>query len=58
MCAYSFVGAGHLILGSDYPHVIGDIHEAITSIESLDIPQTDKEMIYSGNMLRLMKEER
>ena len=58
MCAYSFVGAGHLILGSDYPHVIGDIREAITSIESLDIPQTDKEMIYSGNMSRLMQEER
>jgi aminocarboxymuconate-semialdehyde decarboxylase len=57
MCAYSFVGAGHLILGSDYPHVIGDIREAITSIENLDIPQADKEMIYSGNMLRLIHEE-
>ena len=57
MCAYSFVGAGHLILGSDYPHVIGDIREAITSIENLDIPQTDKGMIYSGNILRLMNEE-
>jgi aminocarboxymuconate-semialdehyde decarboxylase len=57
MCAYSFVGAGHLILGSDYPHVIGDIREAITSIESLDIPQANKEMIYSGNMLRLMNEK-
>jgi aminocarboxymuconate-semialdehyde decarboxylase len=57
MCAYAFVGAEGLILGSDYPHVIGDIREAITSIENLDIPQTDKEMIYSGNMLRLMHEE-
>jgi len=54
MCAYSFLGAGRLVLGSDYPHVIGDIHEAITSIEHLDIPQGDKEMIYSGNMLRLI----
>jgi aminocarboxymuconate-semialdehyde decarboxylase len=53
MCAYSFVGAERLVLGSDYPHVIGDIREAITSIEHLDIPQTDKEMIYSGNILRL-----
>lgn len=53
MCAYSFAGAEHLILGSDYPHVIGDIREAITSIEHLDIPQEDKEMIYSGNILRL-----
>lgn len=53
MCAYSFVGAERLVLGSDYPHVIGDIRKAITSIEHLDIPQTDKEMIYSGNILRL-----
>jgi len=54
MCAYSFVGAERLILGSDYPHVIGDIGEAITSIEHLNISQEDKEMIYSGNILRLI----
>jgi aminocarboxymuconate-semialdehyde decarboxylase len=54
MCAYSFLGAERLVLGSDYPHVIGDIREAITSIEQLDIPQADKEMIFSGNILRLI----
>jgi aminocarboxymuconate-semialdehyde decarboxylase len=53
MCAYGFVGAERLVLGSDYPHVIGDIGEAITSIENLKIPQDEKEMIYSGNILRL-----
>lgn len=56
MCAYAFVGAEHLVLGSDYPHVIGDIGEAITSIEGLDIPTEEKERIFSGNMLRLMHE--
>jgi aminocarboxymuconate-semialdehyde decarboxylase len=54
MCAYSFVGAERLVLGSDYPHVIGDIREAITSIEQLDISKADKEMIFSGNILRLI----
>ncbi|MFH1082064.1 MAG: amidohydrolase family protein [Pseudomonadota bacterium] len=54
MCAHALVGAEHLVLGSDYPHVIGDIQEAITSIEGLDIPQAEKEMIYSGNILRLI----
>ena len=54
MCAYAFLGAEGMILGSDYPHVIGDIHEAITSIEQLDIPQSDKEKIYSGNILNLI----
>ncbi len=57
MCAYSFVGADHLILGSDYPHVIGDIREAITSIEGLDISQLEKDLIYSGNILRLMRRD-
>lgn len=57
MCAYSFLGARRLILGSDYPHVIGDIREAVTSIEHLDIPQTDKEMIYSANILRLIHKD-
>ena len=57
MCAHSFLGARRLILGSDYPHVIGDIREAVTSIEHLDIPQTDKEMIYSANILRLIHKD-
>ncbi|MDB4443743.1 amidohydrolase [bacterium] len=54
MCAYAFAGPERLVLGSDYPHVIGDIREAITSIEDLKIPEAEKEMIYSGNILRLM----
>jgi len=54
MCAYSFVGAECLILGSDYPHVIGDIVEAITSIENLKIPLGEKEKIFSGNILHLI----
>ena len=57
MCAYSFLGAGQLVLGSDYPHVIGDIRKAITSIQELDIPQGEKEMIFSGNILRLIHQE-
>jgi aminocarboxymuconate-semialdehyde decarboxylase len=57
MCAYGFVGAERLVLGSDYPHVIGDIREAITSIDNLEIPQQDKELIYSGNILRLTHQD-
>jgi aminocarboxymuconate-semialdehyde decarboxylase len=54
MCAYALVGPEHMVLGSDYPHVIGDIQEAITSIQGLDIPEEEKEMIYSGNILKMM----
>lgn len=56
LCAHAFVGADHMVLGSDYPHVIGDIREAVTSIQSLPIPASDKEQIFSGNILRLMHE--
>jgi len=58
MCAYHFVGAEGMVLGSDYPHVIGDIREAVTSIQGLNIPDSDKEKIFSGNMLRLMHMDR
>jgi predicted TIM-barrel fold metal-dependent hydrolase len=57
MCAYSFLGAGKMILGSDYPHVIGDMKRAVSSIEGLSIPQEDKELIYSGNLLKLTHED-
>lgn len=54
MCAYDFAGPRKLVLGSDYPHVIGDIQEAVASIEGLPIPPEEKEMIYSGNLLELI----
>lgn len=54
MCAYAFVGAGHLVLGSDYPHVIGDIREAISSIEALKISPQEKEKIFSENLIQLL----
>jgi aminocarboxymuconate-semialdehyde decarboxylase len=53
MCAYSFVGPEHMILGSDYPHVIGDIKEAIQSIENMPVPAKEKALIFSENILRL-----
>lgn len=53
-CAYQFTTAHKLILGSDYPHVIGDIARSITSIEQLDISSEEKEQIFSGNLLRLL----
>ena len=55
MCAYAFPGPDRLILGSDYPHVIGDIERAVSSIQDLDIPETDKQLIFSGNLKRLIK---
>lgn len=58
MCAYSFLSAKRLVLGSDYPHVIGDIQRAVTSIKNLNIPEPEKELIYSGNILQLIQRDR
>jgi aminocarboxymuconate-semialdehyde decarboxylase len=55
MCAYAFLGAGQMVLGSDYPHVIGDIREAISSIEALKISPEEKEKIFSENLIHLMR---
>ena len=54
MCVYHFAGPEHMVLGSDYPHVIGDINRAVTSIQDLSIPEEEKEMIFSKNLLQLM----
>ena len=46
--ARELVGADHLVMGSDYPHLLGSIDRAVSSIESLDVPAPDKERIFSG----------
>jgi aminocarboxymuconate-semialdehyde decarboxylase len=54
LCAYEAVGAERLVMGSDYPHVIGDLERAVTTIQEMNIPQGDKETIL-GNAGRLLK---
>ena len=46
--ARELVGADHVVMGSDYPHLLGSIDRAVSSIESLDVPAPDKERIFSG----------
>lgn len=42
------VGADHMVMGSDYPHMLGDIIRAVPSIGSLPIPDAEKERILGG----------
>jgi len=53
LCAYTFHGPRHLVLGSDYPHVIGDIERSVSSIQDLDIPDEEKKWIFSENLRTL-----
>jgi aminocarboxymuconate-semialdehyde decarboxylase len=55
MCTYDAVGADHMVLGSDYPHVIGDISKSVSSIEALDISQEEKEKILGENGKKILK---
>jgi aminocarboxymuconate-semialdehyde decarboxylase len=48
------VGAEHMVMGSDYPHLLGSIDRAVTSIEALDITEGDKNAIFSQTALSIL----
>ena len=55
MMAYEFYGADRMVLGSDYPLLIGDLPAAVPSIEKMAIPEQEKEKILGENVKRLLK---
>ena len=55
MCTYLAVGADHMVMGSDYPHVIGDISRSVSSITEMPIPQEEKEKIFGENGKKILK---
>lgn len=48
------VGADHMLMGSDYPHLLGSIEKAVSSIDALPIPQAEKQRILGGNALAIL----
>jgi aminocarboxymuconate-semialdehyde decarboxylase len=52
--ARDLVGSDHMVMGSDYPHLLGSIDRAVSSIEALDIPQHEKDRIFSGTALTIL----
>jgi aminocarboxymuconate-semialdehyde decarboxylase len=46
--ALAQVGADHLVMGSDYPHLLGSIERSVSSIESLGLARPDTERIFQG----------
>ncbi|HEU5251253.1 MAG TPA: amidohydrolase family protein, partial [Thermoanaerobaculia bacterium] len=47
--ARELLGADHMVMGSDYPHMLGSIDRAVSSIEDVGFARSDKERIFSGN---------
>jgi len=48
------VGADHMVMGSDYPHLLGSIDRAVSSIEGLEIADTERELIFSKTALSIL----
>ena len=48
------VGADHMLMGSDYPHLLGSIDRAVSSIAELDAPEAERAAIFGGNALRIL----
>jgi len=52
--ARNMLGSDHMVMGSDYPHLLGSIDRAVSSIESLEIPEEEKRRIFEGTALSIL----
>jgi aminocarboxymuconate-semialdehyde decarboxylase len=50
----NMVGVDHMVMGSDYPHLLGSIDRAVSSIEELEISEQEKQEIFSGTAMRIL----
>jgi aminocarboxymuconate-semialdehyde decarboxylase len=51
----NFAGADHVLLGSDYPHQIGNMGKAVKVIEGLTISDDARQAVLGDNARRLLK---
>lgn len=52
--ARDLVGTDRLVMGSDYPHMLGSIERSVSSITDLAIPEREKQKIFSGTALSIL----
>jgi aminocarboxymuconate-semialdehyde decarboxylase len=52
-CAIATAGADRLVLGTDYPHVIGDMEKAVASVQALPLSEGEKAAILGGTAAAL-----
>jgi aminocarboxymuconate-semialdehyde decarboxylase len=48
------IGVDHMVMGSDYPHLLGSIDRAVSSIENLDVTEEDKQQIFEGTAVSIL----
>src|ERR1044072_1916646 len=54
MMVRDMIGANRMVMGSDYPHLLGSIERSVSSIESLEIPEEEKRRIFEGTALSIL----
>jgi len=54
MMVRNMIGADHMVMGSDYPHLLGSIDRAASSVEGLEIPDEEKRRIFEGTALSIL----
>jgi aminocarboxymuconate-semialdehyde decarboxylase len=54
MMVRNMIGADHMVMGSDYPHLLGSIDRAVSSIENLDVSEAEKDRIFEGTALSIL----
>jgi aminocarboxymuconate-semialdehyde decarboxylase len=50
----NMIGADRMVMGSDYPHLLGSIERSVSSIEGLEIPADEKRRIFEGTALGIL----
>lgn len=48
-CALESVGAGQLMVGSDYPHVIGNLERAVADVDELRLTASERQAMKGDN---------
>jgi hypothetical protein len=43
-----------MVMGSDYPHLLGSIDRAVSSVEGLAIADEEKRRIFEGTALSIL----
>ena len=51
----AFWGPDKMVMGSDYPHQIGDLENCVGRVNKLKIDREQKEKILGGNAAKLLK---
>jgi aminocarboxymuconate-semialdehyde decarboxylase len=54
MMVREMIGADRMVMGSDYPHLLGSIDRAVSSIEGLGISDNEKQRIFAGTALTIL----